>query len=83
MSASDRRLAPLCIGELEALEARDILADLRRLPLRVVRMSSTIESALALAIYQGASFVTADQKLCDSFASTEIADHITWIKDIP
>ena len=87
------------IGELEAVEAHDILADLRRLPLRLMGMSSTIDSALALAvqygrtvydsvylalaIHQGASFVTADQKLCNSLADTEIADHVTWIKDIP
>jgi predicted nucleic acid-binding protein len=86
------------IGELEAVEAHDILADLRRMPLRLVGMSSTIESALALAIqygrtvydsvyralaiHQGASFVTADQKLCNSLAGTEIAHHVTWIKDI-
>jgi len=38
---------------------------------------------LALAIHQGTSFVTADQKLCNSLADTEIADHVTWIKDIP
>ncbi len=71
------------IGELEAVEAHDILADLRRLPLRLMGMSSHIESALALAIHQGTSFVTADQKLCNSLAGTEIADHVTWIKDIP
>ena len=87
------------IGELEAREARDVLTDLRRLPLRLVGMSSYIESALALAIqygrtvydsvylalaiHQGASFVTADQKLCNTLADTEIANHVTWIKDIP
>jgi predicted nucleic acid-binding protein len=87
------------IGELEAVEARDILADLRRLPLRLMGMSSPIESALALAvqygrtvydsvylalaIHQGTSFVTADRKLCNSLAGTEIAGHVTWIEDIP
>ena len=69
------------------------------MPLWLVGTSSTFESALALAvqygrtvydsvylalaIHQGASFVTGDQKLCNSLAGTEIAHRVTWIKDIP
>ncbi len=107
MGVSDSGFAPPCQHAIilialcprRAKETRDILADLRRMPLRLVGTSSTIESALALAvqygrtvydsvylalaIHQGASFVTADQKLCSSLAGTEIAHHVTWIKDIP
>ncbi len=86
------------IGELEAVEARDILADLRRLPLRLIPMSTTIESALALAvqyertvydsvylslaIHQGVRFVTADRKLFNALIDTDIANNIAWIEDI-
>ena len=85
-------------GELEAAEARDILVDLKRLPLRLVRMSPCAENALvlaiqygrtvydsmylALALHNGAGFVTADRRLCNALSGTAVADNVTWIEDV-
>jgi predicted nucleic acid-binding protein len=86
------------IGELEAVEAREILADLRRLPLHLVRMAPYIENALALAvqhgrtvydciylalaIHRGGRFVTADRKLINALQDTKVAANIVRIDDI-
>ena len=85
-------------GELEAVEAREILFELRRLPMRIVRMAPYTEDALALAIkhqrtvydciyialavHEGSRFVTADRKLSNALVDTEIVDSILYVDEV-
>lgn len=85
-------------GELEAAEAREILVELRRLPIRIVRMAPYIENALALAIkhqrtvydciylalaiHEGSRFVTADRKLSNALVDTDIVDSILYVEEV-
>lgn len=85
-------------GELEAVEAREIIVELGRLPMRIVRMVPYIENALALAIkyrrtvydciylalaiHEGSRFVTADRKLSNALADTDIVDSIVYVEEV-
>lgn len=86
------------LGELEATEAREILLDIRRIPLRIAPMSAHIENALAiavqyqrtvydsiylaLAVHLGNRFVTADRKLVNALVETQLAENIVWVENI-
>lgn len=85
-------------GELEAVEAREILVELRRLPMRIARMAPYIENALALAIkhqrtvydciylalaiHEGGRFVTADRKLSNALVDTDAADCVVYVEEV-
>ena len=79
-------------GEIQAGEAREVLAALRRVPLVVVASSGLLEGALeiavayqrtvydalylALAVAHDCAFVTADDRLARALAEGPLARHI-------
>ena len=79
-------------GEIQAAEARDVLAALRRVPLVVVASSGLLDGALelalayrrtvhdalylALAVARDCAFVTADDRLARALADGPLARHV-------
>jgi predicted nucleic acid-binding protein len=85
-------------GEIDPDEAGRLLADLRRLPLRITPCGDLVEAALELALRTGRSvydclylalavktrsvMVSADQRLANALAGTPLAKHIAWIGSV-
>lgn len=86
-------------GELTRAEADAILAQALLLPLTRHPEAPLLTSAfdladrtgrtvydslyLALALQVGGQFVTADQRLYNALAATELAAHLCWIEHVP
>ena len=86
-------------GKLPIESGRRMLRVLRSAPVRMRRTQSLVDAAweiavqrdraiydsmyLALAIALGAPLVTADRRLYDSIARSDLAEHIVWFEDLP
>jgi len=82
-------------GEIDDSEARQLLTDILKLPLRLTPSSDLAEAALALALESGrtvydcmylalavtleTAVVSADKRLFNALAKTPLAGHITWL----
>jgi predicted nucleic acid-binding protein len=85
-------------GEIGPEDAAGLLADIRRLPLRVMGCGELAESALELALRSGRSvydcmylaaaiktrspLVTADRRLVNSLAATPLAGKVVWLGSV-
>ena len=85
-------------GEIEAEEARDLLRDFKRFPVRTMssirlispaldlatRFNRTVYDSLylALAISQRCQLVTADRRLYDGLKRVSLAPALLWVEDV-
>ena len=85
-------------GEIDAGEARDLLADFQALPLLWASSPELAETALelalrtgrtvydclyiALAVRLGCAMVTADRRLARGLSDTPLAEHVQWVGDM-
>jgi predicted nucleic acid-binding protein len=86
-------------GELPIEAGRHALRVLRSAPVRMRRTQSLVDAAweiavqlertmydglyLALAVGLEAPLVTADRRLYDSIARSDLGEHVLWIEDLP
>lgn len=82
-------------GEIDEEEARQLLADMQRLPLQITPSADLVEPALALAMRTGrsvydcvylalavkhrAAMHTCDERLVNALAGTPLEPHVAWI----
>lgn len=87
-----------CAGEIEVEEARDLLRDFKRFPVRTMssirlispaldlatRFNRTVYDSLylALAISQRCQLVTADRRLYDGLKRGSLAPALLWVEDV-
>lgn len=85
-------------GEIDADEARELLADVVSLPLRLAAVEDLAEPALRLALETGRTMydslylalavqaksvmVTADERLLNALADTPLREHVKWIAEV-
>lgn len=86
-------------GEIKAIEAREIIADFKEVPLFIYPSAPLMEDAwsiaekylrsfydslyLALARIQGCPLVTADRKLYDALKTGPLRKNILWVENVP
>jgi predicted nucleic acid-binding protein len=86
-------------GDLTSEDTRQIVAELRRTPLKFEAVESLVEAALEIAERIGRTFydsaylalaerlachlVTADRKLFNAVQRDHIAAHVLWVEDQP
>ena len=82
-------------GEIDDAEARELLADILRLPLRITPSAELVEPALelalrtrrtvydclylALAVRTNSAMITADKRLANALSASPLAKHVAWI----
>ena len=85
--------------EIDEAEARQMLADCLRLPLRIIPSGDLVESALALALRTNrtlydclylalairtkSAFMTADKRLVNALAGGPFEKHVAWLGSPP
>ena len=82
-------------GEIDDAEARELLADILRLPLQITPSVELVEPALelalrtrrtvydclylALAVRTSSTMITADKRLTNALSASPLAKHVAWV----
>lgn len=82
-------------GEIDDVEARELLTDILRLPLQITPSAELVEPALelalrarrtvydclylVLAVRTNSAMITADKRLTNALSASPLAKHVAWI----